>query len=57
MTIVGRALPFSDLADPAAAYLDDARVLLAPVFGWRRRPFFAADQAELARPDVGSAGI
>ena len=27
--------------------------LLAPLFGWRRREFFAADPAELTRPDVG----
>jgi LemA protein len=26
--------------------------LLAPLFGWRPREFFAADPAELARPDV-----
>ena len=28
-------------------------VLLAPLFGWRPREFFAADPAELTRPDVG----
>ena len=27
--------------------------LLAPLFGWRPRDFFAADPAELTRPDVG----
>jgi LemA protein len=27
-------------------------VLLAPLFGWRPREFFAADPAELARPDI-----
>ena len=27
--------------------------LLAPVFGWRPREFFAADPGELTRPDVG----
>jgi LemA protein len=26
--------------------------LLAPIFGWRRRQFFAAEPAQLARPDV-----
>jgi LemA protein len=28
-------------------------VLLAPLFGWRPREFFAAEPPELARPDVG----
>src|SRR6187397_1836029 len=27
--------------------------LLAPLFGWRPREFFAAEPAELTRPDVG----
>ena len=27
-------------------------VLLAPLFGWRPREFFAAEPAELERPDV-----
>ena len=27
-------------------------VLLAPLFGWREREFFAADPADLTRPDV-----
>ena len=31
--------------------------LLAPLFGWRPREFFAADPAELERPDVDAAGL
>ena len=31
--------------------------LIAPLFGWRPREFFAAEPAELARPDPGSTGI
>ena len=31
--------------------------LIAPLFGWGPREFFAAEPAELARPDVGSTGI
>jgi LemA protein len=30
-------------------------VLLAPLFGWRPRPFFAADPTETARPDSSLA--
>ena len=30
--------------------------ILAPIFGWRPREFFAADPTDAIRPDDGSAG-